>query len=285
MSPSLSYEIFPPRTATGRATLAASLVELRRIPPALVSVTYGAGGSDTDRSFEAVRLASELAEAPVAAHLTCVGVPRHQVATVIDTYLELGVRHIVALRGDPTEGIDAPYTPHPEGFTSTAELVAAIRAQGAAVGVDFTVSVSAYPEVHPQSRDLTHDLDILAAKVDAGADRAMTQMFFDNGTLRRYRDAVAERGIEIPIVPGIMPIHAIDRVVDFARRCGAGVPDALLAHFDGITSNHPDHRRRAIEWTVAQIAELRHDGFDEFHLYTLNQSDLVLEIVDALEQP
>lgn len=285
MRPSLSYEIFPPRTDAGRATLAASMVDLRRIPPALVSVTYGAGGSDTDRSFDAVRLASELAEAPVAAHLTCVGVPRHQVATVIDTYLDLGVRHIVALRGDPAEGIDAPYAPHPDGFGSTAELVSAIRDQGAAAGIHFTVSVSAYPEVHPQSRDLSHDLDVLAAKVDAGADRAMTQMFFDNDAIRRYREAVASRGLDIPIIPGIMPIHAIDRAIDFARRCGAGVPETLLAHFDGIGPDHPDHRRRAVDWTVTQIDELRDDGFDEFHLYTLNQSGLVLEIVDALEQP
>jgi methylenetetrahydrofolate reductase (NADPH) len=260
------------------------MVALRRIPPRLVSVTYGAGGTDTDRSFEAVLSATELAAAPVAAHLTCVGVPRHQVAEVIDRYLELGVRHIVALRGDPPEGIDAPYVPHPEGFASTAELVAAIRERGHTAGVELTVSVSAYPEVHPQSHDLAHDLDVLQAKVEAGADRAMTQMFFDNDVIHRYHDAVRSRGIDVPIIPGIMPIHAIDRVVDFARRCGAGVPSALTEHFDGIAPDHPDHRRRAVEWSVAQIRDLQRRGFDEIHLYTLNQSDLVLEIVDALER-
>jgi methylenetetrahydrofolate reductase (NADPH) len=285
MTPTISYEIFPPRTDTGRSTLARTLVALRRVPPSLVSVTYGAGGTDTDRSFDAVELATELAEAPIAAHLTCVGVPRHQVGAVIERYLDLGVRHIVALRGDPPEGIDAPYVPHPEGFASTADLVAAVRRQGAAAGVELTVSVSAYPEVHPQSPDIDHDLDVLAAKVDAGADRAMTQMFFDDAALLRYRDAVRSRGIDIPIIPGVMPIHAIDRVVDFARRCGATVPPALVAHFDGVDATHPDHRRRAVDWTVGQITDLRAAGFDELHLYTLNQSDLVLEIVDALETP
>lgn len=283
MTPAISYEIFPPRTEAGRATLARTLVALRDVDPTLVSVTYGAGGTDTDRSFDAVELATELAAAPVAAHLTCVGVPRHQVGDVIDRYLDLGVRHIVALRGDPPEGIDARYVPHPDGFESTAELVAAIRSRSSAAGVDLTVSVSAYPEVHPQSPHLDHDLDVLAAKVAAGADRAMTQMFFDDGSLVRYRDAVRSRGIDIPIIPGVMPIHAIDRVVDFARRCGATVPAALTDHFDGIDGTHPDHRRRAVEWTVGQITGLRAAGFDEFHLYSLNQSDLVLEIVDALE--
>lgn len=284
MRPSISYEVFPPRTDAGRRTLSRTLVELRRIPPTLVSVTYGAGGSDTARSYDTLTAATELAECPVAAHLTCVGVPRHQVADVVDRYLALGIRHIVALRGDPPEGIDAPYVPHPDGFESTAELVSAIREQGSSAGVDLTVSVSAYPEVHPQSRDLAHDLDVLAAKVDAGADRAMTQMFFDDTAIHRYREAVRSRGIDVPIIPGVMPIHAIDRVIDFARRCGASVPQALIDHFAGVDADHAEHRRLAVEWTVTQIRALHREGFDEIHLYTLNHSDLVLEIVDELER-
>ena len=278
--PRLSYEVFPPRTERGAAALAETMQRLQAMSPTMVSVTYGAGGADKDKSFAAVELATQHAGCPVAAHLTCVGVPKRDVDEVVDRYLALGVRHIVALRGDPTEGIDAPYVAHPEGFTTTADLVAAIRARADAAGIAVTISVSAYPEVHPQSPTLDHDLEVLSAKVSAGADRAMTQMFFGHDVFADYLAAVRDRGITIPVIPGIMPVHQIDRVASFAQRCGASVPDAMMQFFAAASDPH----MAAVEWATQHITGLQALGLDEFHLYTLNQADLVLAIAHRLEQ-
>lgn len=277
-SPSISYEIFPPRTERGADSLANTLERLKTISPSLVSVTYGAGGADKDRSFAAVELAIGHAGCPVAAHLTCVGVPRREVDEVVDRYLALGVRHIVALRGDPPEGIDAPYQPHPEGFHNTAALVEAIHDRASAAGVEVTISVSAYPEVHPQSPDLEHDINVLKAKVAAGADRAMTQMFFRNEVMLAYRQALRDHGVDLEIVPGIMPVHNLERVRSFAERCGATVPAEMISHFD----RSDDPRVAAVSWSAHQIQELWSNGFQHFHLYTLNQADLVIDIANAL---
>jgi methylenetetrahydrofolate reductase (NADPH) len=278
--PQLSYEVFPPRTERGAVALAETMQRLQAMSPTMVSVTYGAGGADKDRSFAAVELATQHAGCPVAAHLTCVGVPQREVDEVVDRYLALGVRHIVALRGDPPEGIDAPYVAHPDGFTTTADLVAAIRTRADAAGTAVTISVSAYPEVHPQSPTLDHDLDVLAAKVSAGADRAMTQMFFEHDALASYLTAVRGRGITIPVIPGIMPIHEIERVASFAQRCGASVPDSMMRFFAAAS----DQRTAAVEWASQHITRLQALGLNEFHLYTLNQADLVLAIAHRLEQ-
>lgn len=276
--PAISYEVFPPRTPKGVDSLARAMERLTAVAPTMVSVTYGAGGADKEKSFAAVELAAQHAGCPVAAHLTCVGVPKHEVDEVVDRYLELGVRHIVALRGDPSEGIDAPYHPHPDGFDSTAALVSAIRRRAAVAGVDVTVSVSAYPEIHPQSPDLNHDLDVLSAKVAAGADRAMTQMFFDNEAMVGYLSAVRSRGIAIPVIPGIMPVHDLERVTSFAQRCGASVPKQMIEHF----THGTDPLEAAVSWASMQIQHLAGAGLPEFHLYTLNQADLVLAIVERL---
>ncbi|MDA3028408.1 MAG: methylenetetrahydrofolate reductase [Actinomycetota bacterium] len=276
--PAISYEVFPPRTPKGAESLARAMNHLSTAQPTMVSVTYGAGGADKDKSFAAVELATQHAGCPVAAHLTCVGVPRREVDEVVDRYLGLGVRHVVALRGDPSEGIDAPYRPHPEGFESTAALVAAIRQRAEVAGVDVTVSVSAYPEVHPQSPDLDHDLDVLSAKVAAGANRAMTQMFFDNEAMVRYLAALRSRDIAIPVIPGIMPVHDLERISAFAQRCGASVPQQMVEHF----TQADDRHEAAVSWATMQIQQLIEVGLNEFHLYTLNQADLVLAIVDRL---
>lgn len=278
--PQLSYEVFPPRTERGAAALAETMQRLQAMAPTMVSVTYGAGGADKDRSFAAVELATQHAGCPVAAHLTCVGVPKRDVDEVVERYLALGVRHIVALRGDPPDGVDAPYVAHPEGFTTTADLVAAIRSRAEAAGAAVTISVSAYPEVHPQSPTLDHDLDVLSAKVSAGADRAMTQMFFEHDAFASYLSAIRTRGIAIPVIPGIMPIHQIDRVASFAQRCGASVPDSMMRFFAEANDQHT----AAVEWATQQITRLQALGLNEFHLYTLNQADLALAIAHRLEQ-
>ena len=270
----VSFEVFPPKTDAGIAALGAAIGRLAELHPVYTSVTYGAGGGQRDKSFAAIDAVRQAApQVPIAAHLTCVGQRRSDVEATIERYAELGVRHIVALRGDPPEGIDAPYVAHPDGYQSTAELVAAIAARG-----QFEIAVSAYPERHPQSPSTEHDLDVLAAKVAAGATRAMSQMFFDNALFLRYRDQVAARGIAVDLVPGIFPIHAFDAVARFAARCGATMPSELADVFTG----EPADTELAADLAALQIAELANEGVEHVHVYTLNKADLALAVCARL---
>ena len=277
-----SYEVFPAKTTKGLDNLQQAMLQLQSIDPTLISVTYGAGGGERERSFASVELANEHAGCPVAAHLTCVGMSIDEVNAVIDHYLDLGITHIVALRGDPPEGIDAPYYPHPDGFQRTEDLVEAIIARGGQRGVQITISVSAYPEKHPQSPSLTHDVEVLAAKVAAGASRAMTQMFFDNSAFLSLRDRIAAHNLPVDLIPGIMPIHSFERTLAFAQRCGASIPSALIRHFDGTEGNLAAEREQSISWTQQQIEHLHSHGVEEFHLYSLNTSELVCNVVETL---
>lgn len=277
MTLSVSFEVFPPKTDAGLRTLSEAVARLDDVDPAYISVTYGAGGSDRQRSFDTIDVVRSSTSAPIAAHLTCVGQSRADVDAVIDRYLDLGVDHIVALRGDPPGGIDAPYEPHPDGFDSTADLVAAIKRRG-----DLSVSVSAYPERHPQSPTDDHDLDVLAAKIDAGADRAMTQMFFDNRHFVDYLRRVRARGVEVPIVPGIFPIHSFPAVARFAARCGATMPAAIARRFDGLDDDRAATHELAADLAATQIRELTTHGVEHVHLYTLNRSELALAVCDRL---
>jgi methylenetetrahydrofolate reductase (NADPH) len=272
----ISFEVFPPKTEAGLDQLTDTARRLAAVDPVFVSVTYGAGGSQHHRSFAAIE-ATAAGGATIAAHLTCVGQPISEIAEVMDSYERLGVRHIVALRGDPPTGIDAPYEPHPEGYQRTADLVAA-----AAEREQFEVIVSAYPERHPQSPTDAHDLDVLAEKVAAGAGTAITQMFFDVDRFARYLEQVRARGIDIPIVPGIFPIHSFLSVANFAARCGATMPasvaDRFAPHLEDPTATHElaaDHAAEMIE----RLAAL---GIDHVHLYTLNRADLALAVRDRL---
>jgi methylenetetrahydrofolate reductase (NADPH) len=277
----VSFEVFPPKTDVGVVNLGATARRLATAEPTYISVTYGAGGSSRDRSFEAIRAVHDAApDIPIAAHLTCVGQSTAEIDGIVDRYRELGVEHVVALRGDPPEGIDAPYRPHPDGYQRTADLVAAVKAQG-----PFEVIVSAYPEKHPQSPTDDHDLDVLAAKVDAGADRAMTQMFFDNDLFLRYRDRVAARGIDIPLVPGIFPIHSFTKVAGFASRCGATMSADLAASFDEVDGDELGAHALAADLAALQIAHLAAEGVEHVHLYTLNKSDLALAVCERLGIP
>ncbi|CAN5582591.1 methylenetetrahydrofolate reductase [NAD(P)H] [soil metagenome] len=271
----VSFEVFPPKSADGLEGLRDTVTNLRRAQPAFVSVTYGAGGSDRDRSFAAID-AVRSAGTDVAGHLTCVGQPREDVDAVIGRYAALGVRRIVALRGDPPSGVGADYEPHADGYQRTADLVAAIKQHG-----EFDVAVSAYPERHPQSPTTDHDLDVLAEKVAAGADRAMTQMFFDNELFLRYRDRLSARGIGIPIVPGIFPIHSFAAVARFADRCGASMPTSISDRFSGI-DDAGVAQQMAVELAAEQISELVTHGVDHVHLYTLNRADLALAVCERI---
>jgi methylenetetrahydrofolate reductase (NADPH) len=270
-----SIEVFPPRSAEALRALWQTVVQLGALDPVFVSVTYGAGGSDRHRSFDAIDTLRSTG-AVVAGHVTCVGQSIDDVESVIDRYATLGVEHLVALRGDPSEGVGAPYAAHPRGYQRTADLVAAVKQRG------FEVTVSAYPERHPQSPSFTHDLDVLAEKVAAGADRAITQMFFDNEVFLRQRDRVDARGLEIALVPGVFPIHSFSAVERFAARCGATLPDAIAERFARLDGDAEATHALAADLAAEQIAELAECGVDHVHLYTLNRAELALAVGERL---
>jgi methylenetetrahydrofolate reductase (NADPH) len=269
----VSFEFFPPKNDVMEARLWETIARLEPLAPHFVSVTYGAGGSTKERTTRALaRLSKESALAP-AAHLTCVDASRDEVDAVIREFAGLGVRRFVALRGDPAEGVGAAYRPHPHGYRNTAELVAALREIG-----EFDVSVSAYPEKHPESADFATDIDVLKRKVDAGATRAITQFFFDNDIYERYVERVRRAGIYIPIVPGILPIHNFAQVAGFAGRCGAHVPAWLADRFDGLEGDPQTHALIASAVAAEQVLDLIERGVDDFHFYTMNRADLVFAI-------
>ncbi len=225
----VSFEFFPPKTADMETNLWDAIARLAPLQPNFVSVTYGAGGSTRERTHATVkRILGETMLTP-AAHLTCVAATRAEIDAVIDAYAQAGVRHIVALRGDPVGGIGERFAPHPGGYRNAADLVAGIKSVA-----DIEVSVSAYPEKHPDSADVAADIDMLKAKVDAGATRAITQFFFENDLYFRYLDRVRKSGIDIPIVPGILPVQNFTQARNFAARAGTSVPDWLAHRFDGL---------------------------------------------------
>ena len=276
--PKISFEFFPPKTEEMDKTLWASIERLAPLEPTFVSVTYGAGGSTRERTHATIsRILKETALLP-AAHLTCVGASRGEIDEVVDSYHEVGVRHIVALRGDPPAGIGTPYYTHADGYQSSAELVAGIKKRHP----DIEVSVSAYPEKHPESRDFDADIDMLQAKVDAGASRAITQVFFDNDLYFRYLDRVRARGITIPIVPGIMPMHNFKQARGFVTRAGTTVPNWLAEKFDGLDDDAETRKLVAATVAAGQVQKLAKHGVDTFHFYTMNRADLVFAISHLL---
>ncbi|WP_137391370.1 methylenetetrahydrofolate reductase [NAD(P)H] [Rhodoligotrophos defluvii] len=272
----LSFELFPARTPEAETALHETVDQLSRLKPRFMSVTYGAGGTTQDRTLGMLQHLVN-AKVPAAGHLTCVGAPRSAVNEMVGRYLQAGVRHIVALRGDPQGGLDQPFVPHPEGYANAAALVKGIRAI-----TEIEISVAAYPEKHPQSPDIATDLDMLRAKVDNGANRAITQFFFDNDLFYRYLDRVRARGITVPVVPGIMPIVSFARIRSFAEKCGATVPTRLADRFSGCDNDPERHMAVAAEVAAEQVTALREQGVRQFHFYTLNRADLVFAICALL---
>ncbi|MGB7257830.1 MAG: methylenetetrahydrofolate reductase [NAD(P)H] [Pseudolabrys sp.] len=272
-----SFEFFPPNTEEMDKILWDSIERLAPLAPNFVSVTYGAGGSTRERTHAIVK--RMLAETPLtpAAHLTCVGATREEVDAIVRNYRDAGVRHIVALRGDSIDGPGTRYAPHPGGYENAAALVAGIKRIA-----DLEISVSAYPEKHPDSPTVEADINMLKAKVDAGATRAITQFFFENDLYFRYRDKVRARGIGIPIVPGILPVQNFKATVGFASRCGASVPAWLADRFHGL--DHDVATRKLIAAAVAaeQVLDLVDRGVTDFHFYTMNRADLVYAICHLL---
>jgi methylenetetrahydrofolate reductase (NADPH) len=276
--PAISFEFFPPKTEEMERSLWETITRLAPLSPNFVSVTYGAGGSTRERTHSTIsRILKETRLTP-AAHLTCVNAPRGEIDDVVAQYHDAGVRHIVALRGDPTTGIGTAYAAHPGGYKTSAELVASIKKRYP----DIDVSVSAYPEKHPESADFDADIDTLQAKVDAGAARAITQVFFDNDLYFRYLDRVRARGIDIPVVPGIMPMHNFKQARNFVTRAGTSVPAWLAEKFDGLDDDPETRKLVAATVAAGQVQKLAKHGVDTFHFYTMNRADLVFAISHLL---
>jgi methylenetetrahydrofolate reductase (NADH) len=273
---SVSFEFFPPADVAMEATLWRSLERLAPLGPRFVSVTYGADGSTRERTHNVVSRIQRSTTLTGAPHLTCIGASRDEILAIARNYWEHGIRHLVALRGDPPHGEQA-YRAHAGGFAYASDLVAGLRAVA-----PFEVSVAAYPEVHPEARSAAADLDNLKRKIDAGATRAITQFFFDWDVFVRFRDRCEAAGIDAPIVPGILPVTRFPQVMRFAASCGASIPAWLSERFAGLDDDHDTRLAVAVEVAIEQVQALTRHGVREFHFYTLNRAALTYAICHAL---
>jgi methylenetetrahydrofolate reductase (NADPH) len=275
---SVSFEFFPPKTPAMEETLWLSVERLAPLRPDFVSVTYGAGGSTRERTHATIRrLLAETGLKP-AAHLTCVGASRAEIDEIVRDYWRLGVRRMVALRGDPATGLGTRYEAHPEGYAGSPELVAAIRRIG-----EFGVSVAAYPERHPESASFEADLELLKRKIDAGADEAITHFFLENSIFERYVERVRAAGISIPIVPGLLPINNFSQMTKFAGKTGTSIPAWIAESYARLAEEDAEGRQKlAAEIAAGQVRGLIDNGFRRIHFYTLNRAGLVIAVFETL---
>jgi methylenetetrahydrofolate reductase (NADPH) len=274
--PTVSFEFFPPKDEAMEKTLWESVERLAPLQPRFVSVTYGADGSTRARTHNIVTKVQKNTSLTAAPHLTCIGAPREEILDIARDYWANGIRHIVALRGDPPQGT-TKYVPHPEGFAYAVDLVKGLKSVA-----NFEISVATYPEPHPESPSAAFELTNLKSKIDAGADRAITQFFFDTGLFLKFRDRCAAAGIKASIVPGILPITRFPQMLRMAQRCGASVPDWLSHRFDGLDDDADTRRLIAAAVAIEQVQELQKHGVEEFHFYTLNRAELSYAICHAL---
>ncbi len=271
----VSFEFFPPNDESAAVHLWAAIERLAPLGPRFVSVTYGADGSTRERTHACVLRILRDTELVVAPHLTCIGAPREHIRSIAQDYWRQGVRHLVALRGDPVDS--GRYEPCSGGFPYASCLVEELRATA-----PFEISVAAYPEGHPETGTVEADIENLKRKIDAGAGRAITQFFFDIDDYLRYRDRCAALGLRVCLVPGILPITRFPQLLRFAARCGASVPDWLRRRFDGLDEDPDTRRMIAAHVAIEQVERLREHGVDEFHFYTLNRAELTYAICHAL---
>lgn len=272
---SISFEFFPPKTPKLEAKLWQSIERLAPIGPKFVSVTYGAGGSTRTATHKIVKTIISDTDLNAAAHLTCVSASKEEVDSVIDDYKAVGVNHIVALRGDmPEMGL---FQPHPNGYSSSVDLVEAIKKHGC-----FDISVSAYPEKHPESSSFEADINLLKAKIDAGADQAITQFAYDTDVHASFRDKITACGINVPLIPGIMPTTNFKGVQRMAEKCGTSIPDWLTSQYIGLEEDLERRQEIAINVVVDQCRGLISEGFDRLHFYTLNQYKVIGEACHIL---
>jgi methylenetetrahydrofolate reductase (NADPH) len=277
--PVFSFEFFPPKTDDGVKALFDTVEALRPLAPAYVCVTYGAGGSTRARTVELVKRLKRESEVEAMAHLTCVGASRDELAAVLDELAEAGVHNVMALRGDPPRG-QATFTAHPQGFRYASELVAFIRSQPGRWS--FCVGAAAYPEGHPETRDLDRDLAHLKAKVEAGADFLVTQIFFDNAHYFAFAERARAAGIAVPILPGIMPIQTVEQIERMTALCGASLPRSLRAAMDVRREAAEAARELGLSYATLQCADLLRRGAPGIHFYTLNRSPSTRAILAAL---
>ncbi len=272
----VSFEFFPPHSEKMEETLWESVQRLKDLGPRFVSVTYGADGSTRQRTHAAVKRIVKETDLTAAPHLTCIGASRGEIDDVAREYWDMGIRHVVALRGDAPKDSDH-YEPHPEGYAYASDLVAGLRNVA-----NFDISVAAYPEVHPEAPNPLFDLDNLKRKLDAGASRAITQFFFDTDVFLRFRDLTVAAGIESAIVPGILPITRFPQLQRFAEACGATVPVWLHERFAGLEDDAGTRQMIAANVAIEQVEKLQAEGIHDFHFYTLNRSELTFAICHAL---
>ncbi len=272
----VSFEFFPPKNEAMEKTLWSSIEHLGVLKPRFVSVTYGADGSTRERTHAAVERILTQTDLTAAPHLTCVGASKAEIDEIAREYWDMGIRHLVALRGDPPRNVVA-YQPHRDGYAYAADLVAGLKKIA-----DFEVAVAAYPEVHPEAISAEADLQNLKRKIDAGASSAITQFFFDVSQYLRFRDRCADVGIDAPIIPGILPITRFPQLQSFAEQCGASVPDWLTERFEGLEEDAETRKLIAASVVIEQVALLKREGVEEFHFYTLNRHELTFAICHAI---
>ncbi len=272
----VSFEFFPPNTEAMEKTLWSSIERLSVLKPRFVSVTYGADGSTRERTHAAVARILKDTDLTAAPHLTCIGASRGEIDDIARQYWDMGIRHLVALRGDMPKEVEN-YVPHPGGYAYASDLVVGLKNVA-----DFDISVAAYPEVHPEASNALFDLDNLKRKLDAGASRAITQFFFDVEKYLRFRDLCAAADIDSAIVPGILPITKFPQLTRFAKQCGASVPKWLAHRFDGLEDDAETRQLIAASVAIEQVRLLKKHGIEEFHFYTLNRSELTFAICHAL---
>jgi len=276
-TPRVYFEFFPPKTAEAEASLWKTVERLAPLNPEFVSVTYGADGSTRERTHQVIESILTKTEMNPVPHLTCVGAPREEIDAIADEYWRMGVRQIVALRGDPEGGAEADYIPHAEGYAYASDLV-----EGLLQRHPFELFVAAYPETHPQAISADADLENLKRKVDAGSQRAITQFFFDNELFLRFRDRVAAAHINVELIPGILPVTNFNTLVRFAGACGASIPKSLATLFEGLDDDPTTRQLIAAHAAVSQAENLGREGVDDFHFYTLNRADLSFAVCHAL---
>ena len=276
-APRVSFEFFPPKTPEAEASLWKTLERLAPLNPEFVSVTYGADGSTRERTHQVIESILTKTSLKPVPHLTCVGAPRDEIDSIANEYWNLGVRQIVALRGDPEGGAEADYTPHPDGYAYASDLVLGLLEKH-----PFELFVAAYPETHPQAISADADLDNLKRKVDAGGRRAITQFFFDNEIFVRFRDRVAAAQIDVELIPGILPVTNFNTLVRFAGACGASIPQSLSTLFEGLDEDPTTRQLIAAHAAVSQAEDLGREGVEDFHFYTLNRADLSFAVCHAL---
>lgn len=276
-APRVSFEFFPPRTPEAEASLWKTVERLAPLKPEFVSITYGADGSTRERTHQVIESLLTKTNLKPVPHLTCVGAPQEEIDSIADEYWNMGIRQIVALRGDPEGGAEANYVPHPHGYAYASNLV-----QGLLVKHPFELFVAAYPETHPQAISADADLENLKRKVDAGSHRAITQFFFDNEIFLRFRDRVAAAQIDVELIPGILPVTNFNTLVRFAGACGASIPQSLSTLFEGLDEDPTTRQLIAAHAAVSQAEDLGREGVEDFHFYTLNRADLSFAVCHAL---